>query len=63
MADFVDIAIPAGAQAAAEELGLVVTRSVTEGARVHRITRDEADIAVACLRDYGFAARVVELKA
>ena len=49
MADIVDIAIPAKAQAAAEALGLVVSRSVTDGARVRRIARDEAEIAiVAC---------------
>ena len=60
MADIVDIAIPANAQAAAEALGLVVSRSVTDGARVRRVTRDEAKIAIACLRDYGFAARIVE---
>ncbi len=61
MADIVDIAIPANAQAAAEALGLVVSRSVTDGARVRRIARDEAEIAIACLRDYGFAARIVEV--
>ena len=61
MTDLVDIAIPANAQGAAEELGLVVSRSVTDGARVRRIARDEAEIAVACLRDYGFAARIIEL--
>jgi hypothetical protein len=57
----VDIAIPASAQAAAEDLGLVVSRSVTEGMRVRRILRDEAEIAVACLQDYGFTARIVEI--
>jgi len=61
MADIVDIAIPANAQAVAEALGLVVSRSVTDGARVRRITRDEAEIAVTCLRDYGFAVRIVEV--
>jgi hypothetical protein len=61
MADFVDIAIPAKAQAAAEALGLVVSRSVTDGARVRRVTRDDAEIAIACLHDYGFAARIVEV--
>ena len=61
MADIVDIAIPAKAQAAAEALGLVVSRSVTDGTRVRRVTRDEAEIAIACLRDYGFAARIVEV--
>jgi hypothetical protein len=61
MADIVDIAIPAKAQAAAEALGLVVSRSVTDGARVRRVMRDDAEIAIACLRDYGFTARIVEL--
>ena len=60
MSDLVDIAIPANAQSAAEALGLVVTRSVTDGARVRRMTRDEAEIAVACLHDYGFIARIIE---
>lgn len=60
MSDVVDIAIPAHAQAAAEALGLVVSRSVTDGARIRRITREEAEIAVACLGDYGIAARIIE---
>jgi hypothetical protein len=34
---------------------------VTYGARVRGIARDEAEIAVACLRDYGVAARIVEI--
>jgi hypothetical protein len=50
LADIVDIAIPAKAQAAAEALGLVVSRSVTDGTRVRRVARDEAEIAIACLR-------------
>jgi hypothetical protein len=57
--DLVDIAIPANAQAAAETLGLKVQRSVTSGAWVRRIPRDEAEIAVECLRDSGFSARIV----
>lgn len=61
MAHVVDIAIPASAQAAAEDLGLIVSRSVTDGARVRRIPRDEAEIAIACLQDYGIAARIVEI--
>lgn len=61
MADLVDIAIPANAQAVAESLGLVVSRSVTDGARVRRITREEAEIAVACLHDYGFTARIIDV--
>lgn len=60
MAELVDIAIPANAQAAAESLGLKVSRSVTTGARIRQIPRDEAEIAVACLRDWGFAARILE---
>ena len=61
MTDLVDIAIPANAQPGAEALGLVVSRSVTDGARVRRIRRDEAEIAVACLHDYGVAARIIEI--
>ncbi len=52
MADLVDLAIPANAQAAAEALGLKVHRSVTNGARVRQITREEAEIALECLRDW-----------
>jgi hypothetical protein len=43
MAYLVDLAIPADAQAAAEALGLKVHRSVTSGARVRQITREEAE--------------------
>ena len=60
MADLVDLAIPADAQAAAEALGLKVHRSVTSGARVRQITREEAEIAVECLRDWGVSARILE---
>ena len=60
MADLVDIAIPSKAQAAAEALGLKVHHSVTSGARVRQIPRDEAEIAVECLRDWGFSARILE---
>ena len=60
MADLVDIAIPASAQAAAEALGFKVQRSVTIGTRVRRVPRDEAEIAVECLRDAGFTARILE---
>jgi hydrogenase maturation factor len=60
MVDLVDIAIPANAQAAAEALGLTVHRSVTTGARVRLIPRDEAEIAIECLRDWGISARIVE---
>lgn len=60
MTDLVDIAIPADAQAAAESLGLKVSRSVTTGTRIRQIPRDDAEIAIACLRDWGFAARIVE---
>jgi hydrogenase maturation factor len=60
MADLVDLAIPANAQAAAEALGLKVYRSVTSGARVRQIPREEAKIAVECLRDWGISARILE---
>ena len=60
MADLVDLAIPANAQAAAEALGLKVERSVTSGARVRQIPREEAEIAVECLRDWGISARILE---
>jgi hypothetical protein len=58
--DLVDIALPAAAQAAAEALGLKVSRSVTTGTRVRHIPRDDAEIALECLRDWGFSARIVE---
>ena len=60
MADLVDIAIPADAQAAAESLGLNVSRSVTTGTRIRQIPRDEAEIAVACLQDWGFSVRIID---
>ena len=60
MADLVDIVIPAKGQAAAEALGLKVHRSVTSGARVHQLPREEAEIAIECLRDWGISARIVE---
>ena len=60
MADLVDLAIPANAQAAAEALGLKVHRSVTTGARVRQIPREEAEIALECLRDWGISARILE---
>ena len=63
MADLVDIVIPANGQTAVEALGLKVHRSVTTGARVRQITREEAEIAVECLRDWGISARVVEKRA
>ena len=63
MTDLVDIVLPANAQAAAESLGLCVERSVTTGTRVRRIPRDEAEIAVACLCDWGIAARIVVVAA
>ena len=59
MSDLVDIAIPAAAQVAAEALGLKVTRSVTSGVRVRQIPRDEAEIAIEYLRDWGFSARII----
>ncbi|HTO85338.1 MAG TPA: hypothetical protein VMQ73_24170 [Methylomirabilota bacterium] len=60
MTEFVDIAIPAAAQAAAESLGLKVSRSVTLGTRIRQIPRDEAEIAVACLGDWGFSVRILD---
>jgi hypothetical protein len=60
LSDLVDIAIPTAAQAAAESLGLRVIRNITSGTWVRRIPRDEAEIAVECLRDWGFAARIVD---
>ena len=60
MADLVDLAIPANAQAAVEALGLKVHRSVTSGARVRQIPREEAEIALECLRDWGISARILE---
>ena len=60
MADLVDIALPAAAQPAAETLGLTVQRSVTSGARVRDIPRDEAELAIEYLREWGFAARILE---
>jgi hypothetical protein len=60
MRDLVDMAIPANAQAAAEALGLRVSRSVTSGARVRQIPREDAEIAIECLRDWGFSARIIE---
>jgi hypothetical protein len=60
VADLVDIAIPANAQAADEALGLKVHRSVTSGARVRQIPREEAEIAVECLRDWGFSVRILK---
>ena len=60
MRELVDVVIPAGAQSAAETLGLRVSRSVTTGVRIPRISREEAEIAVECLRDWGFLARITE---
>jgi hypothetical protein len=60
MIDRVDIVIPANGLGAAEALGLKVHRSVTTGARVRQIPRDEAEIAIECLRDWGVRARIAE---
>jgi hypothetical protein len=60
MSDLVDVAIPVAAQSAAEALGLKVSRSVTTGTRIRGISRDDAEIAIECLRDWGFSARIVE---
>jgi hypothetical protein len=62
VADLVDIAIPVSAQAAAESLGLRVVRNITMGSWIRRVPRDEAEIAVECLRDWGFVARIVEVE-
>jgi hypothetical protein len=60
MADLVDIVLPTAAQAAAETLGLTVHRSVTSGARIRAIPRDEAELAIEYLREWGFAARILD---
>jgi hypothetical protein len=60
MVGLVDIALPANGQAAAEALGLKVERSVTSGARVVKIPREEAEIAIECLRDWGISARILD---
>jgi hypothetical protein len=60
MSDLVDIAIPANAQAAAEALGLKVSRNVVSGVRIRQIEREDALIAIEFLRDWGFIARIVE---
>jgi len=58
--ELVDIAIPVDARAAAEALGLKVHRTITTGASIRQLTRDEAEIAIECLRDAGYTARIVE---
>jgi hypothetical protein len=60
MSDFVDIAIPVNAVSAAESLGLKVHRSITTGATIRDVPRDEAEIVLACLKDWGFTARTLE---
>ncbi|MFI5001600.1 MAG: hypothetical protein ACHQK9_17110 [Reyranellales bacterium] len=60
MRDLVDVAIPTNAQTAAEALGLKVSRSVVSGVRVRQIPREDAEIAIECLRDWGFSARILE---
>ena len=60
MADLVDLAIPANALAAAEALDLKVHRDVTTGARVRQMPREEAEIALECLRDWGVSARILD---
>jgi hypothetical protein len=60
MADLVDLAIPANAQVAAEPLDLKGHRSVTSGVRVRQMLREEAEIALECLHDWGIFARIVE---
>jgi hypothetical protein len=56
VADLVEIAVPAIAQAAAEALGLKVRHSATNGAWVWGVPRDEAEMAVEYVRDDGFSA-------
>jgi hypothetical protein len=60
MSNLVDLAIPANAQAAAEALGLKVSRSVVSGVRIRQIEREDAELAIEFLRDWGFTARIVE---
>jgi hypothetical protein len=60
MSDLVDLAIPANAQTAAEALGLKVSRSVVSGVRIRQIEREDAELAIEFLRDWGFTARIVE---
>jgi hypothetical protein len=60
MSDFVDIAIPVTAVAAAESLGVKVHRSITTGATIRHVPHDEAEIVLACLQDCGFSARILE---
>ena len=60
MSDIVDLAIPANAQAAAEALGLKVSRSVVLGVRIRHLEREDAELAIEFLRDWGFIARIVE---
>jgi hypothetical protein len=60
MAGFVDIALPAKALAAAETLGLKVSRSVLTGLRARQVPREDAEIAIVYLREWGFLARIIE---
>jgi hypothetical protein len=60
MSDFVDVAIPVNAVTAAESLGVKVHRSITTGATIRHVPRDEAEIVLACLEDWGFSARILE---
>jgi len=60
MADLVDLALLANGLAAAEALGLKVHRDVITGSRVRQIPREEAEIAVECLGDWGIAARILD---
>jgi len=60
MSDFVDIAIPMNAVAAAESLGLKVHRSITSGATIRHVARDEAEIVRVYLQEWGFTIRILE---
>ena len=53
------MAIPANAREAAESIGLKAQRGMTHGTWVRRIPCDEAEIEVACPRDFGVVARIV----
>ena len=59
MADLVDLAIPLNAQQEAEALRLEVIRNITSGAWIRLSPRDEAEIAVECLRQWNVAAPIV----
>ena len=59
MCDLVDIVIPAAAQSAAETLE-PKGPAAYPGVRVRRISREDAEIAVECLCDWGFSVRITD---